>query len=69
MSGGMSEIKSNRWFDGFHWNGLEKRNMPAPYVPTIRGHLDSTNFDQYPPDEPDYVVPESPADSGWDEDF
>jgi hypothetical protein len=69
MSGGISEIKSNRWFDGFDWEGLEKRSLPAPYVPTIRSPVDVTNFDNYPPEDPDYGPSDTSFESGWDEDF
>ena len=71
MRGGISEIKSNRWFDGFHWEGLERRSMPAPYVPTIRSPTDVANFDSYPAEDPDFASCDSQAsfDGGWDEDF
>lgn len=69
MRGGISEIKSNRWFDGFHWEGLETRTMPAPYMPSIKSPVDATNFDQYPPEDPDYSILDSSFDSGWDEGF
>jgi len=69
MRGGISEIKSNRWFDGFFWTGLETRRMEAPYVPSIKSHVDATNFDQYPAEEPDYAMLDSSFDSGWDDGF
>lgn len=69
ISGGIREIKSNRWFDGFHWEGLERRTMPAPYVPPINGPLDSANFDPYPPEEPDFSTFDASYDSGWDDGF
>ena len=69
IGGGIGEIKSNRWFDGFHWEGLERRTMPAPYVPAINGPLDSANFDPYPPEEPDFSTFDASYDSGWDDGF
>ena len=69
MRGGIGEIRNHRWFDGFHWDGLNQRTMDAPYVPKIEGHLDAANFDQYPPEEPDLCNPDPSIDSGWDDDF
>lgn len=55
-----------RWFDGFNWEGLRLRNLQPPITPKIQGHLDTSNFDDYPMDAdgppPDDV-------SGWDEAF
>ena len=39
-----------RWFDGFNWEGLRLRNLQPPITPKIQGHLDTSNFDDYPMD-------------------
>ena len=39
-----------RWFDGFNWEGLRLRNLQQPITPKIQGHLDTSNFDDYPMD-------------------
>jgi len=68
---GIDDVRAHRWFDGFDWTGLADRTSPAPYVPTIKSHTDTTNFDQYP-DEPDANSASDLAfaDLGaWDEDF
>ena len=28
------EIKQHQWFDGFDWNALQEKTMPAPIVPS-----------------------------------
>ena len=39
-----------RWFDGFNWEGLRLRSLQPPITPKIQGHLDTSNFDDYPMD-------------------
>jgi len=62
---GIDDIKSHRWFQGFHWEGLESKSLTPPYIPKIKSHSDSSNFDNYPRDV------DNPPDelSGWDEMF
>lgn len=62
---GLSDIKKNKWFQGFDWDGLKKQKLNPPIIPKVRSQCDHSNFDQYtkdtevPPDET----------SGWDIDF
>lgn len=30
---GMEEVKGHRWFMGFDWGALEKKEMTAPFIP------------------------------------
>merc|ERR1712110_1224293 len=66
QKGGIKDIQKHKWFDGFNWEGLRLRNLQQPITPKIQGHLDTSNFDDYPMDAdgppPDDV-------SGWDEAF
>jgi len=66
QKGGIKDIQKHKWFDGFNWEGLRLRNLQPPITPKIQGHLDTSNFDDYPMDAdgppPDDV-------SGWDEAF
>lgn len=62
---GIEDIKKHRWFQGFHWDGLELRSLPPPHIPKIKSITDASNFDNYPRDvdiPPDEL-------SGWDERF
>lgn len=55
-----------RWFDGFYWEGLRSRNLAPPIQPNVKNVVDTTNFDDYPPD------PEGPPPddlTGWDAEF
>jgi cGMP-dependent protein kinase len=64
--GGINEIQKHKWFDGFHWEALRKRNLSPPIVPFIQNVTDTRNFDDYPADTDD----EPPDDlTGWDCDF
>ncbi|XP_043262893.1 cGMP-dependent protein kinase, isozyme 2 forms cD5/T2 isoform X2 [Colletes gigas] len=66
QKGGISEIQKHKWFDGFNWEGLRARTLEPPIMPSIQNAIDTTNFDEYPPDSD----PPPPDDtSGWDNDF
>lgn len=39
-----------RWFDGFYWEGLVNRTLTPPIMPSVNSAIDTTNFDDYPPD-------------------
>ncbi|XP_044739615.1 cGMP-dependent protein kinase, isozyme 2 forms cD5/T2 isoform X1 [Chrysoperla carnea] len=66
QKGGISEIQKHKWFDGFNWEGLCNRTLIPPISPQVRSVIDTSNFDEYPPDgdgpPPDDVT-------GWDADF
>eukprot|EP00736_Rhodelphis_marinus_P000174 Rmarinus@m.19539 len=51
LKGGATDVKTHPWFKGFDWDGLFKKQLKAPYVPTIRDALDTSNFDDYSEDE------------------
>ncbi|KAG8236997.1 hypothetical protein J437_LFUL016516 [Ladona fulva] len=63
--GGIQDIKKHKWFQGFDWEGLRERTLPAPIVQKVRGPTDISNFDSYPRET------EVPPDetSGWDMGF
>ncbi|XP_055386693.1 cGMP-dependent protein kinase, isozyme 2 forms cD4/T1/T3A/T3B isoform X3 [Condylostylus longicornis] len=64
--GGISEIQKHKWFDGFYWEGLQNRSLDPPIIPVVKSVIDTSNFDDYPPD-PDGLPPDD--NSGWDKDF
>jgi len=62
---GTNQIQKHRWFDGFNWDGLRKKSLKPPYVPSVRSASDMSNFDYY-----DEEGEEPPDDlTGWDRDF
>lgn len=64
-SSSVREVQKHKWFDGFNWEGLRKRTLKPPYVPTVAGPADVSNFDIYPAD---HEVPPDDT-SGWEGDF
>ena len=40
----MAELRSHQWFRGFNFDALQTGNMPAPFIPNLRGSEDDANF-------------------------
>ncbi|RXN24782.1 cGMP-dependent kinase 2-like protein [Labeo rohita] len=59
------ELLIGRWFQGFNWEGLRRRKLTSPLRRELKGPLDHSHFDMFPPEL------EEPPDefSGWDKDF
>ncbi|XP_046656117.1 cGMP-dependent protein kinase, isozyme 2 forms cD4/T1/T3A/T3B-like isoform X3 [Daphnia pulicaria] len=66
QKGEIRDIQKHKWFDGFNWEGLRNRTLTPPIIPQIKSAMDSSNFDEYPPDM-DGLPPDDV--SGWDVDF
>ncbi|XP_067928056.1 cGMP-dependent protein kinase 1-like [Watersipora subatra] len=63
---GLSDIMKHKWFQGFDWEGLEKRNMATtPLKRKVIDNFDTSNFDRY---NGDVTMPPDEL-SGWDDDF
>ena len=43
--GGFETIKNHSFFKGFDFKALEEKKLEAPFIPTLRGSMDVTNFD------------------------
>ena len=41
---GVAEVRGHQWFRGFNFDALLAGNIPAPYVPNLRGDDDDANF-------------------------
>lgn len=52
--GGTAAVVKHKWFSSFDWASIENGEAKAPYMPTIKGKDDVTNFDQF--DEGDVPV-------------
>ena len=35
-SGGIAEVITHPWFDGFDWEALKRKEMPPPFVPNVK---------------------------------
>jgi serine/threonine protein kinase len=44
-SGDATEIKEHPWFKDMDWDALIKKEIPAPFIPVIKGETDVSNFD------------------------
>lgn len=62
---GIIDIRKNKWFQGFDWDGLLHRKLVPPIIPQVKGPNDYSNFDSYPKSSD--VPPDET--SGWDFDF
>ena len=62
---GLMDIRKHKWFTGFHWSGLQSRQLLAPIVPRIKDPSDHSNFDYFSPNKD--IPPEE--NSGWDAEF
>lgn len=62
---GIQEIRNQKYFQGFDWDGVRNRTLQSPFQPKVSGPCDFSNFDQFP------VADDLPPDemSGWDKDF
>lgn len=43
---GAGELKKTLFFDGLRWKDLEKKKIPAPFVPRLENDFDVSNFDK-----------------------
>lgn len=55
LRGGVADIKEHKWFSGVDWDKLLRKEIPAPYIPSLAGGpSDTSNFDVYPEDSTSY---------------
>lgn len=57
LKAGSADIKKHKWFAGVDWIKLGKCQIPAPYIPVVRGAGDTSNFDRYPEETEPYGQP------------
>lgn len=48
LKGAADDIKKHKWFQGYDWEALLQRQLPAPIVPPVTSDADTSNFDPYP---------------------
>lgn len=67
LKGGSEDIKQQKWFQGFDFEALLKKQMKAPWLPKVNSATDTSNFDPYGADD---HVDDGYVDKGnWDKDF
>lgn len=63
LKGGADDVKKHKWYNGFDWDALLNRQLPAPIIPTIMSESDTSNFDPYPELTEEVQLPVIPAKS------
>eukprot|EP00440_Ansanella_granifera_P040838 gb/GFBE01044284.1/.p1 GENE.gb/GFBE01044284.1/~~gb/GFBE01044284.1/.p1 ORF type:complete len:770 (+),score=265.98 gb/GFBE01044284.1/:1-2310(+) len=66
--GGTTNIKKQKWFEGFNWKDMEELEMDPPYKPTVKSKKDATNFSANKEDRPPEIPYKDPG-TKWDKDF
>lgn len=57
LKNGVKDIKQHKWFAGLDWAKLVALEIPAVYIPPLKGPGDTSNFDKYPEDYEPYGTP------------
>jgi len=55
LKDGVDDIKNHKWFAGVDWEAMKELNAPPPFLPTVGGADDTSNFQKY--DEDPDVLP------------
>ena len=48
LKNGVKDITGHRFFKGFDWDKLLKKEIPPPYIPKVKSNDDISNFSAYP---------------------
>lgn len=48
LKNGTKDLKDHKWFSGFDFDKLLKKEADPPIKPTVAGADDTSNFDPYP---------------------
>jgi len=64
--GGVKNVKSHKFFEGFAWNDM--KNISTPYKPHVKNKKDLANFCARKEDAPRQIEYHDPG-TGWDKDF
>jgi cGMP-dependent protein kinase len=67
-TGGLKNLVEHPWYRSFDWSAFRKGQVPPPYVPTVKGPLDASNFQATKTDtkpQTPYIDPKN----GWDDTF
>ena len=67
---GAGDIKSHGWFKGYDWERILRREIPAPWVPTINSPYDTSNYEEVAVEEQQFNPYLLAQDDGkWYKDF
>jgi serine/threonine protein kinase len=66
--GGVANLKSHPWFEGFNWEDMKNNKQTPPYKPVVKSKKDLANFSARPEDRPRQIEYTDPG-TGWDKNF
>eukprot|EP00904_Undaria_pinnatifida_P012131 jgi/Undpi1/8048/HiC_scaffold_24.g10520.m1 len=67
-SGGAASVMKHKWFSGFNWKGLLKKELEVPINPELDGPFDASNFTSpRAPDDEAEPCPEWEPDLGFEQ--
>jgi len=66
--GGVQNLKSHAWFEGFKWEDMQSGKLAPPYKPVVKSKKDLANFSARPEDRPRQIEYTDPG-TGWDKNF
>ncbi|ETO16162.1 cAMP-dependent protein kinase [Reticulomyxa filosa] len=66
---GANDIKRHSFFKGFDWQKMEKRELTAPYLPTITSETDLSNFEKVEPPQEEEEPINNPSLLNWADEF
>uniref|UniRef100_A0A7S3DG88 cGMP-dependent protein kinase n=1 Tax=Palpitomonas bilix TaxID=652834 RepID=A0A7S3DG88_9EUKA len=67
---GALDIKNHRWFKGFDWRALDRKELAAPFTPKLSDPEDTSYFEDYGDMDPGAEYDGDGDDgTGWDEEW
>ena len=51
LKNGSEDVKNHEWFQGVDWEEVYDKKLIAPFVPTVKGETDTSNFEDYSDEE------------------
>ena len=47
LRNGAEDVKTHQWFQGLDWEEVYSKKLKPPFVPTVKGEADTSNFEDY----------------------
>lgn len=63
LRNGAEDVKAHKWWGRLNWDAVFKCQIPAPFVPEVRGENDTRNFDPYDDSVEDTAKPLNAAEA------
>jgi len=73
QKGGFGDVRKQRWFQGFDWQGLRSHRMKSPIEVEVKSPTDTNNFEFFKEEPVDFKEEEKILSEGsstnWEESF